>query len=304
MNDHRKKRAFVLGIDGGGTKTIARLVNLDTGQQWQVLGGASSLTNNYNVALSTCESLIEQLCEQAHCRRDEITIVLGLAGANQKDKASKFEESLATDFNDIKVYTDAKTSLYGANAGEPVAVVALGTGSVGAALTFDGNETQTGGWGFIVGDEGSGAKMGVLIIRSVLSELEETGTLQSLLARKVVPITGDDLDKILTWSTSAKPADFASLAPFVFECLANCDKAKNILNEHVSHVETLINKTRANLQLPVVLLGGLSLPTIPFLSLTIQNMLVEAKGNSLDGACLLAEKLMQNKVSGSLIHGD
>lgn len=303
MNAQINKRTFILGVDGGGTKTIARLININTGQQWQVLSGATSLTNNYHAALSTCERLIDRLCEQANCRRTEITIVLGLAGASHKEKARKFEESLATDFKDISVYTDAKTSLYGANTGEPIVVVSLGTGSVGATLTPDGKETQTGGWGFNVGDEGSGAKMGVLIIQSLLSEVENTGKMQSLLARQVVKKIGGDAGEILAWSTSAKPADFASLAPIVFECHESCSLAKKILIEHVSHVENLINRTRSILQLPVVLLGGLSLPTIPFLSLTIQNILVEAKGDSLDGACLLAEKLMQSKLTRGSIHG-
>jgi len=291
------QRTFILGIDGGGTKTIARLKNLDTGQQWQAISGATSLTNNYNAALSTCENLIDNLCTQADCRRAEITIVLGLAGAGNKVKASEFKAYISTGFKDVRVYTDAKTSLYGANAGEPIVVVALGTGSVGATLSSDGKETQTGGWGFNVGDEGSGAKMGVLTIKAVLAEIEDTSKVQSLLSNKVIKKLGGDASKILGWSTSAKPIDFASLAPLIFACHERCALAKNILNEHVSHVEILINKTRSTLTLPVVLLGGLSLPTIPFLSLSIQNMLTEAKGDSLDGACWLAEKLVQKELT-------
>jgi glucosamine kinase len=298
------KRAFFLGVDGGGTKTIARLENLNTGQLWLATGGQASLTNDFDSALHTCDSLIESLCTQANCNRNEIVIVFGLAGAGNLEKTDKFKRSLLADFKDAKVYTDAKTSLYGANEGEPIVVVSIGTGSVGAMLTRDGKEIQTGGWGFNVGDEGSGAKMGVLAIRAVLSEIDDIGHAHSLLAQMIVRKFGSKPSNVLAWSTSAKPADFASLAPLVFEYSEKCHVAKNIVITHVEHVESLIKKTRSNSQLPVVLFGGLSMPTLPFLNTAIQNMLVEVKGNALDGACLLAKKLMQKKITRCPSHGN
>ena len=44
---------YILGLDGGGTKTVARLVNLRTSMQWQVNAGATSLSNDYSLALSS-----------------------------------------------------------------------------------------------------------------------------------------------------------------------------------------------------------------------------------------------------------
>jgi glucosamine kinase len=303
VNGAIDNRAFFLGVDGGGTKTIARLENLNTGQQWQATGGQASLTNDFDSALQTCNSLIEDLCTQANCNRSEIVIVFGLAGAGNIEKTDKFKRSILTDFKDARVYTDAKTSLYGANVGEPIVVVSIGTGSVGAMLTHDKKETKIGGWGFNVGDEGSGAKMGVLAIRAVLSEIDDIGHAHSLLAQIIFRKFGSKPSNVLAWSTLAKPIDFASLAPLIFEYYEKCSLAKSILMEHVGHVESLINKTRSNSQLPVVLLGGLSVPTLPFLNTTVKNMLVDAKGNALDGACLLAKRLTQNKITRSPTHG-
>ncbi|GAA5134518.1 BadF/BadG/BcrA/BcrD ATPase family protein [Thalassotalea piscium] len=303
MNDLENLRTFILGVDGGGTKTIARLINIDTEEQWQASTGPSSLTNDYNTALRSCQSLIEQLRIQANCLRTEITVVFGLAGAGHIERANEFKRAIPEDYKEVEVYTDAKISLYGANEGNPIAVVSLGTGSVGAALTHEGKEIQIGGWGFNVGDEGSGAKMGVLIVKSILAEIEDFGGVNSLLAQMVVQKIGGDFEAVLPWSTSAKPTDFASLAPLVFELHGKCHLAKSILIEHVRHVESLITKTRANLQLPVVLLGGLSTPTMPFLSTDIKNMLVKEKGNALDGACFLAKKLAQKNLTGYSTYG-
>ena len=58
MNDMINKSEFILGVDGGGTKTIARLENLHTGEQWLATGGSASLTNDFDLALQHCNALV------------------------------------------------------------------------------------------------------------------------------------------------------------------------------------------------------------------------------------------------------
>lgn len=292
MNSAGNQVSYVLGVDGGGTKTIAKLQHRKTKQQWQVSGGSSSLTNDFELAIETCASLIEQLLLLSGAEKKDISIVLGLAGAGNVDKAEKFTERLLNGFYCFELCTDAKTSLYGANSGEPVVVVSLGTGSVGATLAMDGHSTLKGGWGFTVGDDGSGAKLGVLIIKTILAEIEENNRVTSALGEAVCRVIPGGRDKIIDWSTLAKPVDFARLAPLVFEFGDTCPVAHEILLQHVNNVEKLIYNTRESQQLPVVLLGGLSLPTKPYLDPLIQAMLIPPKGNALDGACFLAEQLL------------
>ncbi|GHE98643.1 BadF/BadG/BcrA/BcrD ATPase family protein [Thalassotalea profundi] len=296
MNSTIKPANYVLGIDGGGTKTIARLQHIKTHQQWQASGGASSLTNDYDLALNTCKVLIEELLTLSGVNKADISIVLGLAGAGNADKAKQFTKSLSEGFYCFELCTDAKTSLFGANSGEPVAVVSLGTGSVGATLAFDGHSTLKGGWGFTVGDDGSGAKLGVLIIKTLLAEIEENNCVISELGKAVCREIPGGKDKIIDWSTIAKPVDFARLAPLVFEFADTCPVAKNILSQHVKNVEKLIYDTRESQQLPVVLLGGLSMPTKPYLDPLIQQMLIPPKGDALDGACFLAKQLLNSEI--------
>ncbi|MGB1198397.1 MAG: BadF/BadG/BcrA/BcrD ATPase family protein [Thalassotalea sp.] len=293
MNLNDNKGKYVLGIDGGGTKTIARLQHLDTQQQWQVIGGSSSLTNDFDLALQTCDHLIKQLLVLSNANKDEISIVLGLAGAGNQEKSAVFSENLSKGFHCFELCTDAKTSLYGANAGQPVAVISLGTGSVGATLAVDGHSTLKGGWGFTVGDDGSGAKLGVLIIQTILSEFEKNNKIISKLGKAVCIEIAGEKEQLINWSTMAKPVDFARLAPLVFELNDVCFVAKTVLLQHVENVEALIDNTRENQQLPVVLLGGLSAPTTPYLNPLIQAMLIPAKGDALDGACYLAKQLLQ-----------
>ncbi|MBL4910814.1 MAG: ATPase [Alteromonadaceae bacterium] len=286
---------YVLGIDGGGTKTLARLVNLHTKQCWQVQGGSSSLTNDLNGAIATIADLCRQVVNQAKqiddtCDYADISAVFGLAGAGNKKRVQQLEEALAMPFAQLTICSDARTSAYGANGGKAVAVVALGTGSVGMRLNDKGDTYIVGGWGFTVGDEGSGAKLGLAAVKETIAELEDQGIIQSELAQQVSNTIGKDRLAILTWLSAAKPSDFAQFSPLIFSLALACSTAKNLLEQHLVAVEQLIQLTLAKSNLPLVLLGGLASATQPYISAKYQQQLITAKGDALDGACLFAQQ--------------
>ncbi|MDX2367204.1 MAG: hypothetical protein QNK36_02165, partial [Colwellia sp.] len=55
---------YILGVDGGGTKTLARLINLTTQEQWQASSGPSSLTNDFTGAVNVLNRLIDDVIGQ------------------------------------------------------------------------------------------------------------------------------------------------------------------------------------------------------------------------------------------------
>jgi glucosamine kinase len=287
---------YILGLDGGGTKTIARLVNIKTEQQWQEISGPASLTNDFSVALKNNQEMCHSLLRQANIKADKVVAVLGMAGAGDVKKVAEFTNLINIPFAKFEVCTDAKTSLFGANMGKPVAVVSLGTGSVGATLYPDGHNTQTGGWGFVAGDEGGGAKLGLLAIQLVLTELQKENEEHTPLADAISKRFGN-LANIVTWSTTASPRDFAELAPLTFSLNGHCPLASQAISSHLQSVEALINNTRAKSNLPVVILGGLAKSTKVLLSPIVKALLIEQKGIALDGACLLARRLLANQQS-------
>src|SRR5258706_3828659 len=79
--------------------------------------------------------------------------------------------------------------LLGAHGGQPGAMVAAGTGSVGAALDADGKRVRVGGWGFAVGDEGSGAWLGLAAMRVAQRAVDAMAPLGAL-ARAVLTFIG------------------------------------------------------------------------------------------------------------------
>lgn len=298
----QKKVNYILGVDGGGTKTLARLINLTTQEQWQAASGPSSLSNDFIGAMAVLTILIDDLIGQAGCQSHQVVAVFGLAGAGNSDAVAKLKQTFAHRFNTLDICCDATTSAYGANNGSEVVVIALGTGSVGMRLQLNeqGELTQhlVGGWGFLIGDEGGGAKLGYHTVQALVAEFQHFGYAKSKLTQAVAAFINTNISTkdsgvitrqaIAAWLAAAKPVDFAKLSPLVTQHQDECSVAKKIIAAHVASVESLIRDARAETTLPVVMLGGLAQSTQMLLSAETKRLLISAKGNALDGACLLA----------------
>ena len=282
---------WFLTVDGGGSKTLARLTNSSTGQSWQQHAGPASLTNDFDLAIANINELVSGLCQQATIKSDQVICVMGLAGAGNPQQHQQAVALLQTQFNALLLTTDARTSLYGANLGQPVLVIALGTGSVAMRLQQDGMEQQVGGWGFNIGDEGGGAWLGKQLIRQLLWQVDSLSGIQSPMLKQVAEQIGHDAAQLLPWLKTAKPTDFAAFAPLVFSYAERCALAKTLLSQHVAAVEQLIFAAREHFDLPLVMLGGLAETTAPLLGAACQAILQSARGSALDGALILAQQL-------------
>ncbi|WP_027672110.1 BadF/BadG/BcrA/BcrD ATPase family protein [Rheinheimera baltica] len=285
---------WILTVDGGGSKTLARLTNSSTGQHWQQYAGPASLTNDFSLALSNINQLSRTLCQQAGISSQQVVAVMGLAGAGNPQQHQQASQQLVKHYSHFLLTTDAKTSLYGANLGQPVLVVALGTGSVAMRLQADGIEQQVGGWGFNIGDEGGGAWLGKQLVRELLWQVDSLAGITSPLLDAVAEKIGNDAASLLPWLKTASPNDFAALAPLVFHYAQQCLLADTLLQRHAEAVQQLLWHGREQFDLPVVLLGGLADITAPRLSLPCQALLQPAKGSALDGAYILALQLISS----------
>ncbi|MCH8537404.1 MAG: ATPase [Alkalimonas sp.] len=279
---------YILGIDGGGTKTVAKLINTATEQSWQSYGGPSSLSFGIKSAVDIIVQQSIDLARQAGIELSEISLVAGLAGACDDSLCSAAQRELQPYFYQVDIFSDAKTSAWGANQGRPIAVIALGTGSVAMTIDKEGKETLIGGWGLLAGDEGSGAKFGLHAINRYLWEHDTRQPLSATgcyLATQV----GLQRSEILHWLRTAKSTDFAALLPAIWQLQASCPVAQALVQQHLDAVNRLIQAL--DTQLPIMLIGGLAKITVPLLPQTIQQRIRPASGDALDGACLLARHL-------------
>ena len=86
-------RSLILAVDAGGTKTLGKLVDLSCNKEWTFKTGAASLTNDFQLAQSNVQQVIDDLMAQAKCTPDEVTLVCGIAGAGNLERLEKFNIS-------------------------------------------------------------------------------------------------------------------------------------------------------------------------------------------------------------------
>jgi len=173
----------VLGIDAGGTKTRALLADQDGAVVAAASGpGANLRTHGELQVEKVLHALVERTEGEAGVRAD--AIALGIAGADRADDQDVLRAILRRiGFRDRVVVTnDARIAFV---AGSPLRVglaVVCGTGSIAWGRNSRGEIARAGGWGWHVGDEGSGFWIGERAIRAALRASDGRGPATALTA--------------------------------------------------------------------------------------------------------------------------
>ena len=177
---------YVIGVDGGGTKTLALLGDLDG----NVLARGMSGPSNYNAvgfdaACSALDSAIEMV--RKNYSGELSALCLGLAGAGRKEDIDLFQNWAASKFpkTAVKVVSDAEVLLMAGAPSGPALVLICGTGSIVFGRTVAGELIRAGGWGYLFGDEGSGYAIGSAALRAVMQAYDGRGP-QTLLSELIL----------------------------------------------------------------------------------------------------------------------
>ncbi|GIP36995.1 ATPase [Paenibacillus sp. J31TS4] len=186
-------RTYLLGIDGGGSKTDAMLECRETGERHRLTGGPlNAITDGKAVALRQLLELsdrIGQLLLEYNGRLSSAVIATA-CHIGSADSSHWSIQALVDRFPGARVIgcEDTEVALYGALAGEPGILVIAGTGSAAVALGTDGHIVSCGGWGPWFGDEGSGYWIGCEALRSAARAADGRGPetmLRQLLAERL-----------------------------------------------------------------------------------------------------------------------
>ncbi|MEH2284122.1 MAG: BadF/BadG/BcrA/BcrD ATPase family protein [Nostoc sp.] len=179
---------YVLGIDGGGSKTVCVLMD----DLRQVLGRGEAGPSNYQsigieATLQSIQLAVHNAVEatiitktvniDAVClglagvgRAADIEVVKGLVQELQNNKSLSITWALQP--ANIIIVNDALIALVG-GIGQPVGiVVAAGTGSIVFGRNHQGHTKRVGGWGYILGDEGSAYKIAIAGINAALKSYD------------------------------------------------------------------------------------------------------------------------------------
>ena len=214
-----------------------------------------------------------------------VALGLGLSGANVR---SRYEALLhiASDFGRLALDTDAYTTLLGAHGGRPGVVVAAGTGSVGEALRRDGTRASVGGWGFPVGDEGSGAWLGLHAIRRVHHALDGRAP-SGPLVQAIRRVAGDTRDALLAWCEDAGQNGYGQIAPLVFDADAVDPWAARLLDHAARSLEEMAAALDPEGQLPLVVCGSIGRRLEPRFAAPVRARIVPPEADAVDGALRL-----------------
>ena len=168
----------VVGVDGGGTKTEAVIMDANQRVIGEGLAGPSNpLRVGIAGAAASIREAIDNACASANIRRgDLVAAQIGLAGARRRELRERMRETLTPlDIGEIEVVTDASIALYGATGGAPGLVVIAGTGSICCGINARRKRFCAGGWGPIAGDEGGGAWLARRALRAVAHAFDGRG---------------------------------------------------------------------------------------------------------------------------------
>ncbi|MSO70709.1 MAG: ATPase [Alphaproteobacteria bacterium] len=274
-----------IAVDGGASTTRVRVVDR-SGKIAERQAGASSLT----LLGAGAWGVIRGALKDAGIGEEQLgraRIGLGLAGANDRRQRETFLAA-APKVAGLALATDAYTALIGAHAGAPSAIVIAGTGSVGCRLLPDGRLRLVGGWGFPVGDEGSGAWIGWRALGSALMALDGRVP-DSPLAKAVREHCGQWRDDLLHWLRGAPSTRYAELAPIVLAHAAKGDAGAVALLTAAGHqLDRLASALDSSRAVPLALLGGLAAPLAPYLPPALTSWARAPRGDALDGALALA----------------
>ncbi len=148
---------YFLGIDGGGTKTTAVVTN----EQGNVLEKATHKTINFfSVGMDSARENLKHLMEKVYASLGELFFEGAFIGCSALDCEADEKTVNALcggiiNAKKIKMHSDTYIALKSLGDVSCPAVVICGTGSMAIGEDIEGNTHISGGWGHILGDEGS-----------------------------------------------------------------------------------------------------------------------------------------------------
>ncbi len=151
---------YYLGVDGGGSKTLAVIVD----EQGRECGrGLAGSANYVAVGLELAiQNIYSAVMRATHEVADALPLCkawLGLAGVDRPSDSALLVSHLHTLASSVQITNDADLAL-SALPGVAGIVLIVGTGSIALGRNEEGSVTRVGGWGHILGDEGSGYDIG------------------------------------------------------------------------------------------------------------------------------------------------
>lgn len=228
-----KSAQYVIGIDGGGTKTAAMIADVEGSVIAQHVSGPSNVhAVGVEKAAKLLFSLVRECCDSLKVTPGAIrATTIGLAGAGRPEDQKRIADSLRKlsaqkkiKLKNLRIESDARIALEGAFRGGAGIILIAGTGSIAFGKDEEGNVHRVGGWGRILGDEGGGYFIGQRALVAACRQLDgrsSASRLTELIAKKFGLKTAEDI----IGAVYRKNFEISTIAPIVLEAAEEGDVA-------------------------------------------------------------------------------
>ncbi|MFC2947302.1 N-acetylglucosamine kinase [Virgibacillus sediminis] len=262
--------SLVLGIDGGGTKTLAVAAD-DNGRiiAHAIAGPTNPNGTDGQAVKRELRMLFAELEKHLPNGLGEVSHVFAGVAGTANEKAEKFIEELIEQIlpksTVVQVQPDILNALYSGTFGSPGIVQIAGTGSIAYGLNSSGQTGRVSGWGYLLGDEGSGFDIGKQGIAAALKSYDGRGPETMLLSMLYDHFHAAEPQMLLAkiYGAEHPKEEIASAAKIVFEAYKQGDPvAEGILDQAALEIAQNIRILMERLfpdgdQVPVVLAGGI-----------------------------------------------
>lgn len=273
----------VLGIDAGGTKTVCYLAD----ESGRIVGdGRSGGANLQSHGELEVEKVLHHVIEQAIADRAiaPAAMCLGVAGVDRQEDDQIVRGILRRlGFRThALVVNDALIALVAGTGDEPGVVLISGTGSIAYGVNEAGFAARSGGWGYVLGDEGSGYWIGREALTAVMREADGRGTRTRLTALILEHFQLAKVDGLVreVYDRGLQRQAIAALGPVVERARADGDVvAAEILaaaSEELSRAaESVIQRLHMRGQSFRTVLAGGMFRVVPWLAESVARRLAE-----------------------------
>lgn len=236
--------SYILSVDGGGSKTVYCLYNIENKEKFYFKGKS---TNYKNIGVNkTKENIKNSMDEILRLNKLKISqikyYIFGLSGCDTKEDYELFREILSfikVSKENLMIMNDAELAYKSVYFNEEGGILAAGTGSIGFAF-LKNKIVRLGGWGSELSDLGSGYWIGKKFLEKYLLYLEN---LEELEKDKIFEIfsSNEETKKIETVLNEYKTVTkIASVAKFVIDNYNNSSLCKNIVDKAIGELTKIV----------------------------------------------------------------